>query len=159
MTITSLPQSQLTRRTLPIFTPPTKPQSNLLKTMEINITSLIDADMFQFSHSVAEGGENAGRNTWNAALDGPRPLLSTPEERDAFRDHVRGFGAWDEAEIAAWTDNELDALFLQLIAGDCREAGSDSLAEIDWEEYEANENIRHNFFQSEDVQIYYQLDS
>lgn len=89
--------------------------------MEINITSLLEEDMFPFSHSAAEGGQNAGRNTWQAALDGPRPLLNSPEEFAAFRDHVRDFGAWDDEEIDGWSENECKALFLQMIAGDCRE--------------------------------------
>lgn len=89
--------------------------------MEINITSLLETDMFEFSHSRAEGGENAGQNTWNAALKGPRLLLQTPEEFEAFRDYVKGFGAWDEEEIAAWDENECQALFLQMIAGDVRQ--------------------------------------
>lgn len=88
--------------------------------MEINITSLLETDMFAFAHSQAEGGPDAGRNSWRAALDGPRPLLNTPEEFEAFRDHVKGFGAWDAEEIAAWDENECQALFLQMIAGDIR---------------------------------------
>jgi len=89
--------------------------------MEINITSLLETDMYDFAHSAAEGGQDAGRNTWNAALKGPRPLLQTPEEFEAFRDYVKGFGAWEAEEIAAWDENECQALFLQMIAGDVRQ--------------------------------------
>lgn len=89
--------------------------------MEINITSLLATDMFEFAHSRAEGGENAGPNTWNAALNGPRPLLNTPEEFEAFRGYVGEFGAWTEEEISAWDENECQALFLQFVAGDVRE--------------------------------------
>ena len=89
---------------------------------EIDITSLLETDMFEFSHSQAEGGENAGPNTWNAAMNGPRPLLTTPEQFDEFRDYVRGFGAWTDEEIEAWNENECQALLLQMIAGDTREA-------------------------------------
>lgn len=89
--------------------------------MEINITSLLETDMFTFSHSIAESGdERAGKTTWNAALNGPRPLLNTPEEFDEFRDWVGGFGAWDEEEIKGWSENECQALLLQVIAGDVR---------------------------------------
>ena len=101
--------------------------------MEINITHLLETDLFPFSHSRAEGGENAGPNTWNAALNGPRPLLNTPEEFEAFREHVGEFGAWSEEEIAAWDDNECQALFLQLISGDVRECPA-SLDGIEFEE-------------------------
>ena len=89
--------------------------------MEINITHLLETDLFPFSHSRAEGGENAGQDTWNAALNGPRPLLNTPEEFEAFRDFAESTGGWDEEEISAWDENECQALFLQFISGDVRE--------------------------------------
>jgi len=101
--------------------------------MEINITSLLEEDMFAYSHSRADGGENAGKETWNAALNGPRPLLSTPEEIQAFKDWVKGSGGWTREEIEAWSDNEAQALFLQWIAGDVRECPS-ILEEIEFEE-------------------------
>lgn len=144
--------------------------------MEINITSLLEEDLFPFSHSAAEGGPNAGRNTWQAALDGPRPLLNTPEEFAAFRDHVRGFGAWDDEEIDGWSENECQALFLQMISGDCREcprklepgetsdpqrpARASSLDEIDWEAYEIEAESGHvsgNFFRTNAGEIFYSL--
>lgn len=125
--------------------------------MEINITSLLETDMFQFSHSAMEGGENAGRNTWTAALNGPRPLLNTPEEFQALRDHMEGFGAWNAEETAAWSENECQAIFLQMIAGDVREAGADSLDAIEWDDYEADDNLCHYFGRGSDGQIYYSL--
>lgn len=49
--------------------------------MEIDITSLLEADQFALSHSAAEGGQNAGRETWQASLAAAEetPLLDTPE--------------------------------------------------------------------------------
>lgn len=109
---------------------------------EINITRLIvDADPFAFSHSIAEGGKNAGPETWAAANAeaSTRPLLA-PEERDAVRDFFANFGAWEAEEIAAWSDSELDALVLQYASGDLREVQSlcpgDGLGGIDWEDAE-----------------------
>lgn len=132
--------------------------------MQINITALLDEDLFYFSHSRAEGGENAGENTWKAALEDAQtrrpPLLSTPEELDAFRDHVRGFGAWEREEIAAWTSEECNALFLQLIAGDVRVAGADSLEDLDWDQYQKDAEsgrIAGNFYRGDDGSIYYYL--
>lgn len=110
--------------------------------MEIDITDFVNnADPFEFSASVAERGKNAGRETWaNAKRDAAAtPLLTTPEQLDALRDHARGFGAWDGEEIAAWSDDECSALFIQMISGDMREAGMD-LADFDWEEYEERAN-------------------
>jgi hypothetical protein len=102
--------------------------------MEINITSLLETDLFAFSHSAHEGGENAGRNTWNAAKDeaATAPLLQTPEQLDAMRGWAKRSGGWNKEEIAAWDDCELNALFLQLIAGDVREAGWDCLDSEVW---------------------------
>jgi len=129
--------------------------------MEINITSLVSEDMFQFSHSRAEGGQNAGEDTWNAALNGPRPLLDSPEALEAMRDWARDSGGWEEEEILAWDDNELQALFLQLIAGDCRECPAleggraDSLDGIDWEAYYADENSSGRLIKSGNEIFYY----
>lgn len=125
--------------------------------MEIEITQLLEEDMFQFSHSRMEGGENAGENTWRAALDGPRPLLTTPEQFSATRDYFGGFGAWTGEELNAMSENEIQALLLQFIAGDVREAGADSLDELDWEAYEADENLCHRLFRADDSRIYYSI--
>lgn len=92
--------------------------------MEINVTRLIETDMFPFAHSCAEGGQNAGSETWQASQDHAAtlqpPLLATPEELQAMRDFARSSGGWSEEEIAAWTDDHLNALFLQWVAGDTR---------------------------------------
>lgn len=91
--------------------------------MEIEITSLIELDQFTLSHSRAEGGQNAGRETWQASLSQAEktPLLDTPEKLDAMRDFSRASGGWTEEEVQAWTPQEVNALFLQWVAGDCRE--------------------------------------
>lgn len=91
--------------------------------MEIDITRfLAEAAPMDYSASVAEIGQNAGRDTWNAAIeDSPDfMMLDDDEKRDAFRAYVRGFGAWSDEEIAAWSDVELNALFIQIISGDIR---------------------------------------
>ncbi|OYW62710.1 MAG: hypothetical protein B7Z31_00120 [Rhodobacterales bacterium 12-65-15] len=92
-----------------------------------------------YSASVAEIGANAGADTWRAAVDDSPDymLLDTDEKREAFRGHVRGFGGWDDAEIAAWSDVELNALFLQMIAGDMREAGLHAgMTAEEWQAYQ-----------------------
>jgi hypothetical protein len=90
--------------------------------MEICISQLLEEDMFQYSHSKMEGGERAGEETWGAAMKGPRPLLTTPEQFAEFRDFVQSSGGWTRKEIDSWDENELQALFLQWIAGDTRES-------------------------------------
>ncbi len=94
--------------------------------MEVNITQFFnEACPRDYSASVAEIGNNAGKATWEAANEDSAEymLIDTDEKRDALRQHVRGFGAWSDDEIAAWTDIELNALFIQLVSGDMREAG------------------------------------
>lgn len=56
-----------------------------------------------------------------AATDTYAPFVSETQ-LDELRDYFEDFGAWDEDEIASWTHTELNALFLQLVAGDIREA-------------------------------------
>lgn len=127
--------------------------------MEIDITTFFEnADPFEFSHSRAEGGANAGPQTWaNAKEEAQRsPLLTTPEQLDALRSYVREFGAWSEEEIAAWGPIECNALFIQLISGDIREGNLDR-EEPDWDAYEADDSLTHNIFKADNDKIYYSL--
>lgn len=108
--------------------------------MELNITEVFNAIAPRdYSASVAEIGANAGADTWRAAVeDSPgHMLLGTEEKREAFKGHIRGFGAWSDEEVAAWSDVELNALFLQMIAGDMREAGLHAgMAADEWAAYQ-----------------------
>jgi hypothetical protein len=133
--------------------------------MQINITRFFnEAPVFDFSHSQMEGGPNAGPETWNNAKDAAAesPLLTTPEQLDALREYVKGFGAWDDEEIAAWSDNEVNALFIQLLSGDMREAGLDNEPDEDaWKEYESRAEAgqcQSNIYKGDDGEIYYSLD-
>ena len=106
--------------------------------MELDITDFFNnAAPADYSASAMELGDNAGRITWGHAVeDAPDyPLLDTDDKREAFRDFIREFGAWDNTEIAAWTDQELTALLIQFISGDMREANLDPAAP-DWTQYE-----------------------
>lgn len=134
--------------------------------MEIDITSFFEnADPFEFSHSRAEGGPDAGPNTWNAAKreGAESPLLTTPEQIEALRDHVRGFGAWSDEEIAAWDDAECNALFIQMVSGDIREGGLDQPGtdtdSPEWDEYEkgAEEGLFAGRISRSAGRIYYYL--
>jgi hypothetical protein len=107
--------------------------------MELDITAFFqNADPSDYSASVAELGRDAARITWRLAMDSATDhaaWLNTDEARDEFRAYVKGFGAWDAEEIAAWSNDELTALLIQMIAGDIREAGLDT-NEPDWDAYE-----------------------
>lgn len=133
--------------------------------MEIDITRFFnECAPMDYSASCAEIGSNAGIDTWNAALDDSgenSDFLDTEEKREAFKDHIRGFGAWDQDEIDSWSNSELTALFMQLISGDMREADLNPESdEDDWNEYQEraeNGNICGNIFKSDDGKIYYSL--
>ncbi len=92
--------------------------------MELDCTWLLDADCGQFSGSIAELGNNAGRITWNNSLTEAESAWPdmTPEQLQKAKDYFGEFGAWERKEIAAWTPQEVKALLIQLIAGDIREA-------------------------------------
>ncbi len=80
--------------------------------MEIDITRFFyNAEPFDFSGSRLERGNNAAQETWDNALEEAerRPLLTTNDQLDALRDHMRGFGAWDDTEIADWTKMQCNA--------------------------------------------------
>jgi len=111
--------------------------------MEINVSCLIDdVDPRELSTSVAESGPNAGPDSWAAAKAAATaaPLLTDAQRAEA-RAFFKGFGAWEDDEIAAWTAEEVDALVLQYCAGDLRAlqdlAPGDGVASIDWAEAEA----------------------
>lgn len=133
--------------------------------MEIDITSFVTNESpMDFSASVAEIGNNAARDTWNAACEqaADSPLLESEEQLQAFRDHVKGFGAWDKEEIAGWSDAECNALFIQLISGDMREMGMDDsdLEDFDWEDCRKRQEAGQcpsNLYMGDNGRYYYYL--
>jgi hypothetical protein len=134
--------------------------------MEIDITDFFNyADASDFSASIAEKGITAGSETWaNAKEEGKHaPLLTTPEQIEALREYVKGFGAWSKEEIAGWSKIECNALFIQLVASNMREGGIDcNPDESEWREYETRAeegNCSGNIYRGEDGRIYYYLGS
>lgn len=104
--------------------------------MELDISEFFrTADPATYSASIAEIGNNAGAITWHAATEADFLILDDEEKRQAFRDFIRSAGAWDDSEIAAFSPNELNALCIQWISGDMREAGLTGTESDDWEEY------------------------
>jgi hypothetical protein len=129
---------------------------------EIDVTRLVEeCEPFEFSASRAERGQNAGRETWNNAKAEAKdnPILTTEKDLQALRDHVRGFGAWEEEEIAAWSADECNALLIQMVAGDLREAESlypgDGPGGVDWPAFEADDNVSGRIYASGDKVFYY----
>ena len=104
--------------------------------MELDLTDFVaNAAPSDYSASAAELGQDAARITWNHAVQDSEQFtfLDTDDKRETFRSYVRGFGAWTEEEIAAWSDVELNALCIQFISGELRERGLFDT----WTEYEA----------------------
>jgi hypothetical protein len=99
----------------------------------------------------------------NNARDRRTTLLTTPEQIEALREHVKDFGAWDDEEIAAWDDIECNAIFVQLVSGDMREAGMDDvdIDDFDWETYndrvEAGELQGNIYYHRQADKIFYSL--
>lgn len=133
--------------------------------MEIDITKfLVGGELADFSASAAELGPNAGQITWaNALREGAEsPLLTSPDEIQAFRDYMHGFGAWTDEQIDGWDSRECNALFTQFVAGDLREAGFDDcdLDQFDWQNYQAQceaGNLAGRFYRGDDGRVYFSL--
>lgn len=131
--------------------------------MEINITKFFStANPSSFSASRAELGDDAGNITWNAAKEAvdEHLMLDTSAKVTALRDHMRGFGAWDDEEVDGWTVQECNALLIQLISGDIREAPDLNQEDWDWEAYEKlaeKGTCGGRMFKGTDGEIYYYL--
>lgn len=131
--------------------------------MELNITKFFNnATPWDFSGSVAERGQDAGKITWNNAMEAvtEHMLLDTSAKVEALRDHARGFGAWEDAEIDAWTPQQCNALLIQMISGDIREVPDMDQSNWDWEDYQALAEagtIGGRMFKGTDGEIYYYI--
>lgn len=131
--------------------------------MEIDITRFFsEAEPFEFSASIAERGQNAGPETWrNALREGESaPLLTTEAQLDALRDFMRGYGAWEAEEIDNWTAVECNALLVQLVSGDMREAGFDETDEPDWDAYYAQAEagrVAGRMYRAADGKVFFSL--
>lgn len=103
--------------------------------MEIDVTRFVDEiDCGTLSASRMELGEDAGRITCRNALREAEsnPLARTAEDLEKARDWLRGFGAWTRAELDSYSDQEINGMLIQFIAGDVREMeGFDSLDEYE----------------------------
>ena len=130
--------------------------------MEINLSSFLRdcGELSQFSGSVAELGDNAGKLTWDNCCEfvTDRPLLTVEnvnawrvdrsgekpvavkmtldEIHQTARDYLADFGAWSRSEIASWSIDELNAIIWQDACNSLRErepflADEDELAEYE----------------------------
>lgn len=132
--------------------------------MEIKITNFFnDAEPSDFAASRMELGDDAGRITWANACAHTPPLLSDEEELEAMRCWAKASGGWDAEEIAAWTDTEVNALFVQLVSSVMREGGlSPGMEPEEWDEYydRANKGQVDGsiFYAADNQEIYFSLE-
>jgi hypothetical protein len=128
--------------------------------VEIDITKFLEQrDMSDFSASAAEIGDDAGKLTWQSAMGEEWQPLVGIDAFDEFREFVRSSGGWEESEIMAWTARQLNALCIQWIAGDCREAHIDGESTLsDWGTYydrAMRGNCNSNLCRNDDGRIYW----
>lgn len=124
--------------------------------MEINITRFFtDACPKDYSASCAEIGRNAGADTWRAANDDNADymLLTNDDEREAFKKMAQSSGFSEADNFASWPNEKLNALAIQWVSGDIREAGLD-VENPDWVAYEESDNAGR-LFKGTDGEIYW----
>ncbi len=128
--------------------------------MEINITHMIDDmdNMHAVSGSVLTHGPDAAIVTWNNAKDYAKshPLIKTEDEKLLAKRYLEDFGAWDNQEMDTWSDIELNALIIQLIAGDLQEYATFESHE-EWQNAAEQGQVSGNIFIGNDNQLYYYL--
>lgn len=131
---------------------------------DLDVTEIVSSfDPFAYSASRFEMGDDAGRVTWNNAKRDALEMLGESFDREAFDAYFSGFGAWDDDELAAHTDEEAAALMLQFIAGDWREAAGCIEEEEEgnaawWAEYERLASvgiISGRFGRGDDGRVWY----
>ncbi len=84
--------------------------------------------------SVAEKGENAGKETWNNAKSEVEKNILI-EDIEFLRHYFYSFGAWEKPELEEMTEIELNAILLQMISLEIRELPLNDDGEIDFDKY------------------------
>lgn len=130
--------------------------------MELDITSLLDLDAWELSHSAAEGGLTSKKDCWIASLAAAKEhcLLDTEEKLQAMRDFARSSFGCTREEIEGFMPKHLNALFLQSIASYTRELGANSIVEIDWakaEKMKREGQAPSNLYKGDNGRVYFYL--
>lgn len=100
--------------------------------VNVDLTAMFShREPWDCSNSDANLGPNAGPLTWACALEVASNheawLLIPLEMATAYtKDWARDAGAWEEGEIAEWSEVEALALLVQNVASDLRTLGSDN---------------------------------
>jgi hypothetical protein len=112
--------------------------------MEILITPFVNAHLLtgnasDFSCSEHERGSYAGKDSYAHAVETSEEFsVVNAETRPQLEKFFGEFGAWDREEIQSWSDDELNGVCLQLIAGDYKEWENYQDSSEDIEYYNAN---------------------
>jgi hypothetical protein len=101
-------------------------------TIEANVSKMFaDFEPWDVSNSVANLGSRAGELTWANAMRIARDVTEWMAEpliegaAEAMREWAERTGAWDRDDVEGWTETEALALFVQNVASELRELGSD----------------------------------
>lgn len=120
-----------------------------MTTVVANVTRMFESvDPAYVSGSQAELGDQAGRLTWENALKVADAhenwlLCGVDLACEGVRENAGDCGAWEDAEIAAWSQRECLAFFAQTIASEIRncldaddnfDAIPDMYESTDWEQ-------------------------
>jgi len=131
--------------------------------MDIDVTDfLASTDCSLLSGSVTELGPSAGRITWANSINATKKFNPLPDD-DAlqeFREWLKPWGGWSDAEIAAMSDEHLRALCVQWIASDWRECFDCDPDGADWSEYETSiseGNCPSSFYRNDACLIIWQM--
>lgn len=88
--------------------------------MQIDINKLKEVDLWPLAGNELTHGKNAGDTTFKACLSAPL-ILDTPDKIFSAKIFLQEFGAWPD--IDTWPDVEVNALIVQFVASDLRDAG------------------------------------
>jgi hypothetical protein len=131
--------------------------------MELDITQFFqNAAPMDYSASIAEIGRDAGPSTWRAACEDSSdyPLLDTEEKREAFKEFAQSAGFSEADEFSTWASETLNALCIQWIAGDMREAGLHAdMTDEEWTAYGADDNKAGRIYRGDSGRIYFYIGS
>lgn len=98
-----------------------------MTTIIANLSKMFDStEPWLVSNSEANLGPNAARYTWsNASSIAARAskwlISDLSDAAECMRDWARETGAWDDTEIAQWSDEYALGLFVQNVASELRE--------------------------------------
>lgn len=119
--------------------------------MDIDITSLEHEKTLKYCYAHPRGSE------WKTACERKANFLKTKEEFSAMRYWMRDSGGWEDEEISEMSEDDLNAIFLQLVASEIRDIGVSTLAEVDWKKYNADENSSGMIYGTKKGKIYFYL--